>query len=122
MCHLWPYAILVACQLISAAGAIVLVTRGGIIGSELTDNQALATLPVSVMVLSLAATTIPAIFLMRAIGRKLGYALASLSAAVSASLTARLRNLGVELSPVDRCGRDLRHQHGVRAAIPLRSG
>ncbi len=81
-------SILVACQLISAAGAIVLVTLGGIIGSELTDNQALATLPVPVMVLSLAATTIPATFLMRAIGRKLGYALASLSAAVSASLTA----------------------------------
>lgn len=81
-------SILVACQLISAAGAIVLVTLGGIIGSELTDNQALATLPISVMVLSLAATTIPATLLMRAIGRKLGYALASLSAAVSASLTA----------------------------------
>ncbi len=80
--------ILVTCQLISASGSIVLVTLGGIIGSELTDNQTLATLPVSVMVISLAATTIPATFLMRAIGRKLGSALASLSAAVAASLAA----------------------------------
>ena len=81
-------SILVTCQLISAAGAFVLLTLGGIIGSELTHNQALATLPVSAMVISLAVTTVPATFLMRAIGRKLGSALASLSAAVSVSLTA----------------------------------
>ena len=81
-------SILIVCQLISATGAIVLVTLGGIIGSGLTDNQALATLPISVMVISVAATTIPATFLMRAIGRKLGYALGSLSAGLSASLAA----------------------------------
>lgn len=78
--------ILSTCQLISASGAIAMVTLGGIIGSGLSGNQALATLPVSVMVISVAATTIPATFLMRAIGRKLGSALASMSAALSASL------------------------------------
>ncbi len=81
-------SILISCQLISATGSIVLVTLGGIIGSGLAGNQALATLPVSVMVISVAATTIPATLLMRAIGRKLGYALASLSAAASALLAA----------------------------------
>jgi len=81
-------SILISCQLISATGGIVLVTLGGIIGSVLTGNQALATLPVSVMVISSAATTIPATLLMRAIGRKLGYALASLSAAASALMAA----------------------------------
>ena len=81
-------SILLSCQLISATGAIVLVTLGGIIGSGLAGNRALATLPVSVMVISVAATTIPATLLMRAIGRKLGSALASLSAAASALIAA----------------------------------
>lgn len=81
-------SILLVCQLISATGAIVLVTLGGIIGSSLTQNRALATLPVSIMVISVAATTIPATLLMRSIGRKQGSALASLSAAVAALLAA----------------------------------
>ncbi len=81
-------SILLICQLISATGAIVLVTLGGIIGSSLTQNQALATLPISIMVISLAATTVPATLLMRSIGRKHGSTLASLSAAVAALLAA----------------------------------
>lgn len=81
-------SILITCQLISETGAIALVTLGGITGATLAGNKALATLPVSVMVISVAATTIPATLLMRAIGRKLGLALASLSAAVSALMAA----------------------------------
>ncbi len=81
-------SILLVCQLISATGAIVLVTLGGIIGSSLTQNQALATLPVSIMVISVAATTVPATLLMRSIGRKHGSTVASLSAAVASLLAA----------------------------------
>lgn len=81
-------SILSVCQLISATGAIVLVTLGGIIGSSLTQNQALATLPISIMVISVAATTVPATLLMRSIGRKHGNTLASVSAAVAALLAA----------------------------------
>jgi MFS family permease len=80
--------ILLICQLISATGAISLVTLGGIIGSGLAPNQALATLPISIMVVSVAATTIPATVLMRIIGRKHGSTLASLSAAVAGLLGA----------------------------------
>lgn len=72
--------VLFVCQLIAATGAIVMVTLGGIIGGDLAENPALATLPVSVWVLSMAATTIPATMLMRRIGRPLGFSLASLSA------------------------------------------
>jgi MFS family permease len=75
--------LLTVCQMISATGAIVLVTLGGIIGSRLAGDPALATLPLSVMVIALAATTIPASLLMRAVGRRRGFALASLSAALS---------------------------------------
>lgn len=74
-------ATLFLCQLISATGSIVVVTLGGILGATLTDNQALATLPVSLMVVVTALSTIPASLLMRRIGRKAGSALASVTAA-----------------------------------------
>ena len=75
--------ILVICQLISATGSIVMVTLGGIIGSTLTGNQALATLPVSMMVVAVAITAVPATMLMHRIGRSRGFAMASLSAAAA---------------------------------------
>jgi MFS family permease len=80
--------ILFFCQLISATGSIVIVTLGGIIGSMLAGNPALATLPVSLMVVCVAATAIPATALMRRIGRKSGFVLASLSAACAVLLAA----------------------------------
>jgi len=81
--------LLVVCQLISATGSIVMVTLGGIIGATLTDNPAWSTLPVSMMVVAMAATTVPATALMRAIGRGKGFAAASLSAVVAALLAAQ---------------------------------
>lgn len=75
--------ILVFCQLISASASIVMVMLGGIIGSTLTANKALATLPLSMMVVAIAATTIPATILMRKIGRRKGFALSSISAALA---------------------------------------
>lgn len=80
--------LLTTCQLISATGSIVLVTLGGIIGSRLSGNPALATLPISIMVVSVASTTIPATMLMRAIGRRRGFAIASLSAVAAVLLAA----------------------------------
>lgn len=81
-------ALLTICQMISGTGAIVLVTLGGVIGFELAAERALATLPVSIMVVSVALTAIPASMLMRAIGRRRGFAAASLSAAASVILAA----------------------------------
>ncbi|NIA26888.1 MAG: MFS transporter [Desulfobulbaceae bacterium] len=77
--------LLVFCQLISATGSIVFVTLGGIIGATLTENLAWSTLPISVMVLAVAATTVPATLLMRRIGRGAGFAMASVSAAIAVS-------------------------------------
>lgn len=79
--------LLVFTQLISATGSIVFIMLGGIIGASLSSNPAWATLPVSMMVLATAATTIPATVLMRKIGRRFGFALASCSS-VAAVLTA----------------------------------
>ena len=78
--------ILVFCQLISATGSIVVVTLGGIIGATLSTNPALATLPISMMVIAVAATTVPATLLMRRIGRRKGFALASLSSIVALAI------------------------------------
>ena len=78
--------ILTSCQLISATGAIIMVTLGGIIGSRLSADPTLATLPVSIMVLCVAATTIPATILMQRIGRRRGFSLASLSAVAGMAL------------------------------------
>jgi len=69
--------VLVSCQLISATSTISLVTLGGIIGTSMTNNKALVTLPLSLMVVSVAATAIPASMLMRRIGRRSGFMLAS---------------------------------------------
>jgi MFS family permease len=80
--------LLTAAQLISATGSIVVVILGGIIGTRLSGNQALATLPISIMVVSVAGTTIPATMLMRAIGRRRSFALASLSAVAAVLLAA----------------------------------
>ncbi len=73
-------SILVVCQLISTSGSIVMVMLAGIIGSDLAANKAFATLPLSLMVLAVAATTIPATMLMKKIGRRKGCAMASVSA------------------------------------------
>lgn len=80
--------LLFVCQLISATGSIVLVTLGSIIGSTLSPAPSLATLPVSIMVVCVATTTIPATMLMRRIGRRAGFGLSSLSAAISMLLAA----------------------------------
>lgn len=79
--------LLVLTQLISATGSIVFVTLGGIIGATLSSNPAWSTLPISMLVLASAVTTMPAAMLMKKIGRRRGFALASCSA-VLAVLTA----------------------------------
>ena len=78
--------LLIGAQLISAVGGIVFVTLGPIIGASLTSNQAWSTLPVSMVVLGTALTTIPAAMLMRRIGRRFGFALSSGSAALAAMI------------------------------------
>ena len=86
--HWFNLSLLFMAQLISATGAIVLVTLGGIIGSYLTTNQAWATLSVSMTVVASALATIPAANLMRRIGRRKGFALGSLTAVVASLLAA----------------------------------
>lgn len=78
--NLW---LLLICQLISTSGSIVMVTLGGIIGSSLASNKAFSTLPLSMLVVAIALTTIPAAMLMKRIGRRAGFAMASVSAIIA---------------------------------------
>lgn len=80
--------ILMACQLISVTGSLVMITLGGIIGTSLADDPALATLPISVMVIGIAISAIPATMLMKRVGRKAGFAAATLTAIVAMLLAA----------------------------------
>ncbi|MCO4810148.1 MAG: MFS transporter [Gammaproteobacteria bacterium] len=74
--------VLVGCQLITATSTISLVTLGGIIGTSLTSNKALVTLPLSLMVVAVASSAIPATLLMRRFGRRGGFMLASSVASI----------------------------------------
>jgi predicted MFS family arabinose efflux permease len=62
--------ILAAAQALAGCGMIVLFAFGGIAGAELAPTPALATLPLSLAILGVAATTIPAASAMQRWGRK----------------------------------------------------
>ena len=76
--------LLAVAQALAASGMFVVVLLGAILGADLAPRPEWATLPVSMAVLGVAATTVPAALLMQAIGRKhtfiLGAALAGVSA------------------------------------------
>ena len=70
----------------SAVPLIVLV--GGLSGLALAPDPALATLPVALNVVGLGVCTYPAASIMRRIGRRIGFVLASAVAALSAAAAA----------------------------------
>jgi len=80
--------ILMACQCMATAGAALVVTIGGIAGTALAPDPALATVPMSLMVVGTAASAVPAALLMRRIGRRRGFALAAAVAAGASLLAA----------------------------------
>ncbi len=85
MRNVWILAIAQAC---AGCGTIVLVTFGGIVGTELAPFPAIATLPLSLSVLGVALTSIPASLLMQRIGRKPAFIGSALMAMVAALLCA----------------------------------
>lgn len=86
--------ILMTCQCMATAAASLVVTIGGIAGSALTPDPRLATVPMSLMVVGTAATAVPAAMLMQRIGRRRGFTLAALAAALAALLGALALQIG----------------------------
>ncbi len=80
--------ILTVAQALAACGTIMLVTFGGIVGTELAPFAAVATLPLSLSVLGVALSSIPAAMLMQRIGRKPAFVGSAVLATVAALLCA----------------------------------
>ena len=76
--------VLSVAQALSAAGMMTVFLLGGILGSELAPLPQLATLPVSLTVVGLAATAIPAALLMERIGRRNAFVASAALAAFAA--------------------------------------
>ncbi|CAN7634124.1 MFS transporter [Bosea sp. LjRoot90] len=80
--------VLAGAQALGGASPAIVISLGGIVGSQLVSNQAFATVPVSLMQLGLAAGVIPAAFMMRRLGRRSGYVIGALVGAVGAAIAA----------------------------------
>jgi MFS family permease len=78
--------LLLCSQIIFVSAGAMTVTMAGIVGSRLAPNSALATLPVSFMVLGTALAAYPAAQLMRHLGRRVGFVSAALMAVLSCGL------------------------------------
>ena len=75
-------------QALATSGPPMIVLIGGLLGAELAPSPGLATLPISLTVVGLAAATIPAALLMRRIGRRKGFVLGAILAGLAALLAA----------------------------------
>jgi len=71
-----------ATQALCMSGSFLFFLLGGIIGSSLAPSPTLATLPVSVMILGLAASVVPAGALLRRFGRRAVFTGSALLAAI----------------------------------------
>jgi MFS family permease len=69
-------------------GTIMLVAFGGIIGTKIAPHPALATLPLSLSILGVAAMSLPAALLMQRIGRRRAFVGSACLAVVAALLCA----------------------------------
>ena len=81
-----PVWMLSATQALCMSGSFLFVLLGGIIGSHLAPTPALATLPVSVLVVGLAASVVPAGALIQRFGRRAVFTGSALQAAAGCLL------------------------------------
>jgi MFS family permease len=75
-------------QTLALAGFPIVVLLGGIIGTEIAPSPILTTFPAAIMIVGLALFTLPAAFLMKALGRKVGFVTAAFIASMAALLAA----------------------------------
>jgi MFS family permease len=80
--------VLATAQAFSAAGMMTVFLLGGIIGSELAPRPELATLPVSLTIVGLAASAVPAALLMERVGRRAAFIASALFAGCAALVVA----------------------------------
>jgi MFS family permease len=80
--------ILLVGQVVAVSGSVLIVTIGGLVGAQLSSNPALATLPLSIMVVGTAFATVFAAMLMRRVGRRIGFVVGATIAAIAGFVSA----------------------------------
>lgn len=80
--------VLALAQSLGGASPAIIVSLGGIVGTQIAPDPALATLPISVFNLGMALATVPAGWIMRRHGRRAGYLLGCILGALSGCLSA----------------------------------
>lgn len=80
--------LLTVAQALGGATPPIIISLGGVIGLQLAENKALATLPISLLNIGVALAVIPAAWLMRAHGRRIGYVIGCLAGVVSGIVAA----------------------------------
>ena len=80
--------VLTAAASVAQTGAPIVVLLGGIVGATMAPVPGLATLPVALMIVGTAMSTIPASLLMRRVGRKVGFIFAAAYSAGGGGLAA----------------------------------
>ncbi len=75
-------------QSLGGANPAIVISLGGIVGAQLADNKALATMPVSLLNLGIAAGVIPAAMLMRRLGRREAYMIGGFIGVMAGALAA----------------------------------
>ncbi len=75
-------------QCFGQTAAPIVVLLGGIVGAQIAPSSGLATLPVALMIIGTAVTTIPASLLMSRVGRKAGFLFATSYAFVAGLVAA----------------------------------
>ena len=78
-------AILLFAQAVAVTGWFAVVTAGGILGRSLAANPALATLPVSLLIVGTAVSTVIASWTMARVGRARGFAIGATVGAFGAA-------------------------------------
>ena len=82
-------AILGAAQALAASGGPLVTLAGGIVGQALAPSPLLATLPISLLVVGLAAGTVPVAMLIQRLGRRSAFVMGTAVSSVGALLAAR---------------------------------
>lgn len=81
--------VLAAGQVIGLAAAPLVILVGGIVGGEMAPTPTLATLPIAMMVVGTAVSSVPAALLMARIGRRAGFMLGALVGSLGCMVAAR---------------------------------
>ena len=86
--------LLSATQALCMSGSFLFFLLGGIIGSSLAPSPTLATLPVSVLILGVAASVVPAGALIRRFGRRAVFTASALLAAIGCAIAGAAIHFG----------------------------